>query len=178
MKKYGRWCRSLKELNVEGNQLVAMPAGLLQLRRLRRLNVTNNFMDPVFWTEAVISQPPVPVRHAFVTVISTWLMWMFRLYGHKRRGTHILKNMGVSIAAFPHYCTGPDVSRGNRSGCPLVVQYWADLQSVHGFRCCDNIARTRNVSECLYSLYAWLLFRFVLVKLQHSWELTWNVPPP
>jgi len=25
-------------------------------------------------------------------------------------------------------------------GCPLVVQYWADLQSVHGFRCCDNIA--------------------------------------
>jgi len=26
---------------------------------------------------------------------------------------------------------------------------------VHGFRCYDNIARTRNVSECLYSLYAW-----------------------
>ena len=36
-------------------------------------------------------------------------------------------------------------------GCPLVVHYWADLQSVHGFRCYDNIARTRNVSECLYS---------------------------
>jgi len=27
---------------------------------------------------------------------------------------------------------------------------------VHGFRCYDNIARMRNVSECLYSLYAWL----------------------
>jgi len=25
---------------------------------------------------------------------------------------------------------------------------------VHGFRCYDNIARTRNISECLYSLYA------------------------
>jgi len=25
---------------------------------------------------------------------------------------------------------------------------------VHAFRCYDNIARTRNVSECLYSLYA------------------------
>jgi len=25
-------------------------------------------------------------------------------------------------------------------GCPLVVHYWADLQSVHGFRCYDNIA--------------------------------------
>ena len=34
--------------------------------------------------------------------------------------------------------------------------YLVDLQSVHGFRCYDNIARTRNVSECSYSLYAWL----------------------
>ena len=38
----------------------------------------------------------------------------------------------------------------------LVVHYWTDLQSVHVFRCYDNIARTRNVNECLYSLYAWL----------------------
>ena len=36
------------------------------------------------------------------------------------------------------------------------MHYWVDLQSVHGFRCYDNIARTRNVSDCLYSLYAWL----------------------
>ena len=42
-------------------------------------------------------------------------------------------------------------------GCPLVVQYWTDLQSMHGFRCYSNIARTRNVSQWLYSLYAWLL---------------------
>jgi len=29
----------------------------------------------------------------------------------------------------------------NGRGCPLVVHCWADLQSVHGFRCydCDNI---------------------------------------
>jgi len=60
------------------------------------------------------------------------------------------------LAAFPHYCTDPDVSWGNGSArCPLVVHYWADLQSVHGFRCYDNMARMRNVSECLYSLYAW-----------------------
>ena len=31
----------------------------------------------------------------------------------------------------------------------------ADLQSVHGLRCYDNIAGTRSVSECLYWLYAW-----------------------
>jgi len=36
------------------------------------------------------------------------------------------------------------------------MRCWANFQSVHGLRCCENIARTRNVSECLYSLYAWL----------------------
>ena len=61
----------------------------------------------------------------------------------------------LSLVAFPHYYTDPDVTWGNGSGCPLVVHYWADLQSVHGCRCCDNIARTRNVSGCLYSLYVW-----------------------
>jgi len=66
----------------------------------------------------------------------------------------------LSLAACPHYCTDPDVTWGNgRSLCPLVVHYLADLQSVHGFCCYDNIARTRNASKCLYSLYAW----FVLV---------------
>jgi len=69
----------------------------------------------------------------------------------------------LSTAACPHYRTDPDVTWGNVRGCPLVVHYWADLQSVHGFRCCGNIARTRNVRECLYSLYAW--FAFVVLGL-------------
>ena len=41
----------------------------------------------------------------------------------------------LSLAAYLHYCMGPDVTLGNGKGCPLVVQYWADLQSLHGFRC-------------------------------------------
>jgi len=45
----------------------------------------------------------------------------------------------LSLTAFPHYCTDPDVTWGNITGCPLVVCCWADLQSVHGFRCYDNI---------------------------------------
>jgi len=60
----------------------------------------------------------------------------------------------LSAAACPRYCTDPDVTWNGR-GTPLVVHYWADLQSVYGMRCYDNIARMRNVSECLYSLYAW-----------------------
>ena len=65
----------------------------------------------------------------------------------------------LSLAAFPHYSMDPDVTWGNGPGCPLVPHYWADFQSVHGFRCCDNIHEshwTRNISQCLYSLCGWL----------------------
>jgi len=63
--------------------------------------------------------------------------------------TAICASVCLSLAAFPHYCTDPDVRWGNDSGCPLVVHYWADLQLAHRFRCYDNIARTSNVSKCL-----------------------------
>jgi len=51
----------------------------------------------------------------------------------------------------PKLLHGPGCNVGEGRGC--LVHYWADLQSVHVFRCCDNIAQTRNVSELL-SLYA------------------------
>jgi len=47
----------------------------------------------------------------------------------------------LSAAACLHYCTDPDVTWGSGRGCPLVVHYWADLQSLHGLRCYGN---TRN----------------------------------
>jgi len=39
----------------------------------------------------------------------------------------------------PTLLHGPGCDLGNGRGCPLVVHYWADLQSVDGFRCYDNI---------------------------------------
>jgi len=56
----------------------------------------------------------------------------------------------LSAAACPHYCTDPDVTWESGRGCPLVVHYWADLQSVHGLCCYGNITRTQNVSEYRY----------------------------
>jgi len=50
----------------------------------------------------------------------------------------------LSVAACPHYCTDPDVTWESGRGCPLVVQYWADLQSVHGMRCYGNIMEIRG----------------------------------
>jgi len=57
--------------------------------------------------------------------------------GHARLS--VCLSVYLSLAAFPHYCTDSDVTWGMVGGCSLVVHYWADLQSVHGFRCYDNI---------------------------------------
>jgi len=57
----------------------------------------------------------------------------------------------LSFAAFPHYCKDLDVTWGNGRGCPLVVHYWADLQSLHGFRCYDNLSHVNDeVIEVFY----------------------------
>jgi len=49
----------------------------------------------------------------------------------------------------PTLLMDPDVSWGNGRGCPLVVHYWADLQSVHGFRCHNNIAPNAKCQRVL-----------------------------
>ena len=42
----------------------------------------------------------------------------------------------------------PDVTWGRGRGCPLVVHYWADLQSAHELRCYGNITRTLVYAGC------------------------------
>jgi len=53
----------------------------------------------------------------------------------------------LSAAACPHYCTDPDVTWGSGRGCPLVVHYWADLQSVNELRCYGNIMEMRGRAQ-------------------------------
>ena len=55
---------------------------------------------------------------------------------------HARLSVCVSAAVRPHYCTDLDVTWRRGRGCPLVVRYWADLQSMHGLRCYGNITRT------------------------------------
>ena len=70
----------------------------------------------------------------------------------------------LSLTACPHYCMDLDVTWRNGRGFPLVVHYWADLQSVHVFCCYDNIARTRNVSKSLFSLYLVILVIVIVLN--------------
>jgi len=53
----------------------------------------------------------------------------------------------LSSAAWPHYCTDPDVTWGSGRGCPLVVHYWADLQSVHCTGCVAMATLWKCVAE-------------------------------
>jgi len=76
-----------------------------------------------------------------------------------------------SLAAFPHYCTDHDVTWGNGRGCPQVMHYWADLQSVHGFRCCDNIAPNAK-SQRVFVLAVRLVFLAAEVHLQQNDEFS------
>jgi len=77
----------------------------------------------------------------------------------------------LSLATFPHYCMDVDVSWGNGRGCPLVVHYWTDLQSVYGFRCYNNIApnakywRVLVLALCLVSVSDQVLVNGVLTML-------------
>jgi len=61
----------------------------------------------------------------------------------------------LSLAAFSHYCMDPNVSWGNNRVCPIVVHYWADLQSVHGFHCYDNIAPNAKCQQVLVFRWEW-----------------------
>ena len=58
--------------------------------------------------------------------------------------TAVRVSVCLSLAAFPHYCTDPDVTWGIGRVCPLVVHYWVDLQSVHGLRCYGNTMEMRG----------------------------------
>ena len=54
-------------------------------------------------------------------------------------------------AALLYYGTHPGATLGNSRGCSLVVNYWADLQLVHEFRC--------EMSATALVLALWLVSR-------------------
>jgi len=60
----------------------------------------------------------------------------------------------LSLAAFLHYCTDPDVTWGM-----VVMHYWTDLESVHGFCCHDNIAPNAKCQRVLVLALCLVTFR-------------------
>jgi len=83
----------------------------------------------------------------------------------------------LSLAAFPHYCTDPDVTWRNGRRCPLVVHYWADSQSMHEFRCHDNSPNAK-CQRVLDSLCACLLLLLLLVLLLKALKVQVQIHVP
>jgi len=61
----------------------------------------------------------------------------------------------------PTLLHGPGCNLGNGRWCPLVVHYWADLQSVHGFHSYDITAPNAKCQRVL--VLALCLVDFVVV---------------
>ena len=57
--------------------------------------------------------------------------------------TRVCVSVCVSVRGrTPALLHGPGCNLGRGRGCPLVVHYWADLQSGHGLPCYGNVTRT------------------------------------
>ena len=52
----------------------------------------------------------------------------------------------MSVSRYIPILHGPECNLAEWQGCPLVVHYLDDLQSVHGFRCYDNIHVCKLIS--------------------------------
>ena len=72
--------------------------------------------------------PWISYQNHSVTLLITFCASRRR---HKVYCGHARLCVCLSVAVCPHSCTDPDVTWGRSRGCPLVVHYWADLQSVH-----------------------------------------------
>jgi len=60
----------------------------------------------------------------------------------------------LCVCPRPHAYTllsGPGCNLGSGRGCPLVVHYWADLQSVNGLRCYGNTRTARPTARTMHA---------------------------
>ena len=77
--------------------------------------------------------------------------------------SHLWVSLSVCSLPHSHAAAWPRCMLWNGRWCPLVVRYWADLQSVHGFHCYHNIVLNAKCWRVL--VLALCLVLFVLVVL-------------
>jgi len=109
-------------------------------------------LTDVMWPQWLIEHWLMPValltlstlwtsNHLAMAQSECWLLFTFAWVVDDAK-CFVVTRICVSVHGRIHYCTDPDVTWDHGRGCPLVVHYWADSQSVHGLRCYGNITRT------------------------------------
>jgi len=74
----------------------------------------------------------------FITSNLSFMTFRVSRRRRKKYCGHARLSVCLFAATYSHYCTDLYVTWESGSGCPLVVHYWADLQSVHGLHCYGN----------------------------------------
>jgi len=114
------------------------------------------------WTRTFLFSMSFPRKVHAQWLLSFWTSRSFITFRVRRsRGEMYIGHarLCVCMSVCPTLLHGPRCNLGNGTGCPLGVHYWADLQSVLGFRCYDNIApnakcqRVLVLALCLVTLY-------------------------
>jgi len=109
----------------------------------------SRFLPPRSVNTFLIWAVPVEAIVVFITFCaSRRRRKMYCGHARARARARVCVCVCLSAAVRPHYCMDPDVTWGRGRGCPLIVHYWADLQSVHRFRCYGNITRTLVYAGC------------------------------
>ena len=94
--------------------------------------------------------------------------------------THVCVCVCLSVRGhMPALLHGPRCNLGSGRECPIVVQYWADLQSVHRLRCYGNKMRTQNVSEYMLVIAVCLVNSYYIVFASEQgeaggWSVLWH----
>ena len=130
---------------------------------------TLHLVPPRFQTmsrqlSGILCQQPSKLHQYFCNICQTLKGLHNFLHGLVHLRNFCLTNMHVSSRRRKMYCGharlcvsvrsristlshGPGCNLGSGRGCPLVVHYWADLQSVHGMRCYGNIMEMRGRAQ-------------------------------
>ena len=75
----------------------------------------------------------------------------------------------------PTLLHGPGCNLGNGRGCRLVVHYWTDLQSMHGFHCYDNIAPNAKCQRVLVLALCLVVFVIkIIYRLYHQYDFAFS----
>ena len=80
----------------------------------------------------------------------------------------VCASVGPRPYAHTTACTDPDVTWGRGRGCPLVVHYWADLQSGHGLRCYGNIKERKGCAILVRTHNANFSYKLASIPRYHD----------
>jgi len=78
----------------------------------------------------------------------------------------VVMSVCVSVPRrIPILLHGPTYKLGEWQGVPLVVHYWADLQSVHGFHCSENVVPNAKCQRVPVLALCLLVFVMIMTTM-------------